>query len=140
MSLLGRVVRFVQGPPRDPQEPGAFHRLSLIAFLAWVGLGADGLSSSRALTETTPARGPSTLVVAIGGHLGALPEVTRTVREGVRESVSALGLLGALKVLMHASSLGGGTYTGIERDPTRPRLLLTEIGVGYRLSDEPPVG
>ena len=24
----------------------AFHRLSLIPFLAWVGLGADGLSSS----------------------------------------------------------------------------------------------
>ncbi len=240
MSLLGRVVRFVQGPPRDPKEPGAFHRLSLIAFLAWVGLGADGLSSSaygpeetfrqlgehrelavflaaamvvtvfvisygysriieqfpaggggylvaskvlgpragvvsgsallvdyvltitisvaagadaifsflpmawhvlelpcafagvallvvlnlRGVKESVQAIAPVfalfivthavLLVVAIGGHLGALPEVTRTVRQGVSESVSALGLLGALKLLMHAYSLGGGTYTGIE--------------------------
>src|SRR6185295_19800093 len=26
--------------------PGVFHQISLMAFLAWVGLGADGLSSS----------------------------------------------------------------------------------------------
>src|SRR5579863_7804756 len=34
------------GPPRDARDPGIFHSLSLIAFLAWVGLGSDGLSSS----------------------------------------------------------------------------------------------
>jgi amino acid transporter len=34
------------GPPRDVRDPGIFHRLTLIAFLAWVGLGSDGLSSS----------------------------------------------------------------------------------------------
>lgn len=34
------------GPPRDVRDPGIFHHLSLIAFLAWVGLGSDGLSSS----------------------------------------------------------------------------------------------
>src|SRR5277367_441956 len=34
------------GPPRDVHDPGIFHSLSLIAFLAWVGLGSDGLSSS----------------------------------------------------------------------------------------------
>jgi amino acid transporter len=34
------------GPPRDVRDPGIFHSLSLIAFLAWVGLGSDGLSSS----------------------------------------------------------------------------------------------
>jgi amino acid transporter len=34
------------GPPRDVRDPGIFHNLSLIAFLAWVGLGSDGLSSS----------------------------------------------------------------------------------------------
>jgi amino acid transporter len=36
----------VIGPPRDVRDPGIFHSLSLIAFLAWVGLGSDGLSSS----------------------------------------------------------------------------------------------
>src|ERR1700680_1735154 len=34
------------GPPRDGRDPGILHRLSLVAFLAWVGLGSDGLSSS----------------------------------------------------------------------------------------------
>ncbi len=34
------------GKPRDLKEHGVFEHLSLVAFLAWVGLGADGLSSS----------------------------------------------------------------------------------------------
>ena len=34
------------GPPRDLRDPSIFHSLSLVAFLAWVGLGSDGLSSS----------------------------------------------------------------------------------------------
>src|SRR4051794_9726771 len=34
------------GKPKDPLDPRIFHNLSLIAFFAWIGLGADGLSSS----------------------------------------------------------------------------------------------
>ena len=41
-----RFWRAVFGAPRSVQDPGVFHSISLIAFLAWVGLGADGLSSS----------------------------------------------------------------------------------------------
>ncbi|MFH0792668.1 MAG: APC family permease, partial [bacterium] len=41
-----RLKRLVLGAPRDLADKQIFHRLSLIAFLAWVGLGADGLSSS----------------------------------------------------------------------------------------------
>src|SRR5690348_2711241 len=36
----------VFGKPRDLRDPHVFHTVSLIAFFAWVGLGADGLSSS----------------------------------------------------------------------------------------------
>ncbi len=36
----------VIGPERKLTEHGLFHKLSLVALLAWVGLGADGLSSS----------------------------------------------------------------------------------------------
>ena len=43
---LTRLWRRLFGAPRDVQDPGIFHSISLIAFLAWVGLGADGLSSS----------------------------------------------------------------------------------------------
>src|ERR1700704_1093208 len=38
--------RVLIGPARDLRDPQLFHQLSLVAFLAWVGLGADGLSSS----------------------------------------------------------------------------------------------
>ena len=38
--------RVLFGAKRDVQDPHVFHKISLIAFLAWVGLGADGLSSS----------------------------------------------------------------------------------------------
>lgn len=33
------------GKPRDINDPSLFHTISLIPFLAWVGLGVDGLSS-----------------------------------------------------------------------------------------------
>ncbi len=48
------------GAPKDIRDPNAFHKLSLVALLAWVGLGADGLSSS--------AYGPDEAYRAIGEH------------------------------------------------------------------------
>ncbi|HTW87016.1 MAG TPA: APC family permease, partial [Candidatus Binataceae bacterium] len=48
------------GPPRNVRDPGIFHSLSLIAFLAWVGLGSDGLSSS--------CYGPEEAFLALGQH------------------------------------------------------------------------
>lgn len=48
------------GGKRELGEPGLFHKVSLIALLAWVGLGADGLSSS--------AYGPEEAFKALGGH------------------------------------------------------------------------
>src|SRR5262249_6992225 len=43
-------------------DPHAFHKLSLVALLAWVGLGADGLSSS--------AYGPDEAFRQLGEHTG----------------------------------------------------------------------
>src|SRR5579885_815706 len=40
------ISSLIVGPARDVRDPQIFHSLSLIAFLAWVGLGSDGLSSS----------------------------------------------------------------------------------------------
>ncbi|APR85939.1 amino acid transporter-like protein [Minicystis rosea] len=45
-SIVARVRRAVLGAPKDVKDPHAFHKLSLVALLAWIGLGADGLSSS----------------------------------------------------------------------------------------------
>jgi len=48
------------GPARDLRDPHLFHSLSLVAFLAWVGLGSDGLSSS--------CYGPEEAFLALGSH------------------------------------------------------------------------
>jgi hypothetical protein len=48
------------GKPRDIRDPKLYHTITLIAFLAWVGLGADGLSSS--------AYGPDEAYRAILNH------------------------------------------------------------------------
>jgi len=60
MSIAARVRRAVFGAPKDVKDPHAFHKLSLVALLAWVGLGADGLSSS--------AYGPDEAFRQLGEH------------------------------------------------------------------------
>ena len=44
--MLKKLRTIFLGAPREVTDPGVFHDVSLIALLAWVGLGADGLSSS----------------------------------------------------------------------------------------------
>jgi amino acid transporter len=62
------------GKAKDPLAPDVFHKISLAAFLAWVGLGSDGLSSS--------CYGPEEAFLALGPHtflalvLAALMAVT----------------------------------------------------------------
>src|SRR3972149_3305509 len=46
ISLARRLKTLILGDARNPQDRAIFHKISLIAFFAWIGLGADGLSSS----------------------------------------------------------------------------------------------
>jgi hypothetical protein len=57
---MDRFKQLLLGKPRDIRDPDVFHKISLAAFLAWVGLGADGLSSS--------AYGPDEAYRALGAH------------------------------------------------------------------------
>lgn len=41
-----KIKDFFFGKPKDPMDKQSLQSLSLITFLAWVGLGADGISSS----------------------------------------------------------------------------------------------
>jgi len=43
---MRNLAQRLLGRARDLRDPHVFHQMSLVAFLAWVGLGADGLSSS----------------------------------------------------------------------------------------------
>jgi amino acid transporter len=55
-----KVKNVVIGREKNLQDRNIFHHLSLIAFFAWVGLGADGLSSS--------CYGPEEAFLALGEH------------------------------------------------------------------------
>ncbi len=58
-TWAARAKRVLIGRKRE-LHPGIFHKVSLIALLAWVGLGADGLSSS--------AYGPEEAFKTLGSH------------------------------------------------------------------------
>lgn len=60
-STIGdKVYRTLIGKPRDLKDPSIFHKLALVPILAWIGLGADGLSSS--------AYGPEEIFRVLGEH------------------------------------------------------------------------
>jgi amino acid transporter len=59
-NIKSQLSRILLGGGKNLQDPSIFHKISLTAFLAWVGLGADGLSSS--------AYGPAEAFIHLGGH------------------------------------------------------------------------
>lgn len=62
MSLYTELRTKVIGAPLDPLSTETRHNLALVAFFAWVGLGADGISSS--------CYGPEESFRALGEHTG----------------------------------------------------------------------
>src|SRR5437667_9392217 len=60
MTRYEKLRDLVIGAPLDPLSQGTRQHIGLAAFLAWVGLGADGLSSS--------AYGPEEAFKALGSH------------------------------------------------------------------------
>ena len=59
-SIAKQIKHAVIGKAKSPLDHTVFHNLSLIAFFAWVGLGADGLSSS--------CYGPEEAFLALQNH------------------------------------------------------------------------
>lgn len=60
LSIFQKVRRTLIGGPKNIKDPSLFHKLALIPILAWIGLGADGLSSA--------AYGPEEAFKALGRH------------------------------------------------------------------------
>lgn len=59
-GLFHRVKKVIIGGSRNLNDPKIYHKISLTALLAWVGLGADGLSSA--------SYGPEEAFLALGTH------------------------------------------------------------------------
>src|SRR5689334_11405835 len=88
--------RLLFGPPRDVQDPRTHHTISLIALLAWVGLGADGLSSS--------AYGPDEAFRALGQH------TYLAIALAVATTITVLVISLAYSQIIKRFPFGGGGY------------------------------
>ena len=96
VSFFRRVKVFLFGAPRNLFDPRVFHQISLVAFFAWVGLGADGISSS--------AYGPEEAYLALGGHtVLALFVAVATV-------ITVFVISGSYSQIIEAFPSGGGGY------------------------------
>ncbi len=60
MTAMSKWWKVLAGQPLDPLAPGTRHAIAVMPLLAWVGLGADGLSSS--------CYGPEEAFLALGSH------------------------------------------------------------------------
>jgi len=60
-TFVQKLKTLVLGGKHNIEDTSLFHKLTLIAFFAWIGLGADGLSSS--------CYGPEEAFLAVHGHV-----------------------------------------------------------------------
>jgi hypothetical protein len=95
-TMAGRLRAALFGRPRDLHDQRVFHALSLIPFLAWVGLGADGLSSS--------AYGPEEAYKTLGVHT-----FLAIVLAGVT-AMTVLIISAGYRRIIEAFPHGGGGY------------------------------
>ena len=94
--LGARIWRFLIGQPRSLADRSLIHRLALVPFLAWVGLGADGLSSS--------AYGPDEAFRTLGS------ETYLAVVLAVLMATTVLLISAAYRYIIEDFPHGGGGY------------------------------
>lgn len=95
-ARFASIREFFFGKPKDPLDPTVFHQISLVAFLAWVGLGADGLSSS--------AYGPEEAYLALGQYFYlAMPLALLT-------AVTVFVISASYSQIIELFPTGGGGY------------------------------
>jgi amino acid transporter len=108
-SRIARLKRILIGRARSPQDPHLFHKLSLIAFFAWIGLGSDGLSSS--------CYGPEEIFKALEGHEAL------AIFVGLGAALTILLISASYSQIIEAFPTGGGGYI------VASRLLSPTLGL-----------
>src|SRR5512139_1564322 len=95
-SWYQRARRIAFGAPRDLFDPTIFHHVALVAFFAWVGLGADGITSS--------CYGPEEAYLALGQHS------VLAILVAVMTVATILIISGSYAQIIEAFPSGGGGY------------------------------
>jgi len=97
------------GRARDLSDAGLFHKVSLVAVLAWVGLGADGLSSS--------CYGPEAAFLALKQH------TFLSVFVALASVVTIVVICASYSQIIELFPSGGGGYL------VASKLLSPRVGV-----------
>jgi amino acid transporter len=100
-AMLARTRKKIEelffGKAIDPNDPSVHHGIRLVAFLAWVGLGADGLSSA--------CYGPEATFKALGEYRHLAPYLV------LATILTVSTLSAAYSSTITAFPSGGGGYT-----------------------------
>ena len=108
-KVFKQLKTFFLGGARDFTDHRIFHQLALSAFLAWVGLGSDGLSSS--------CYGPAEAFKALQGH------PTLGIFVAIGTGITILIIASSYSHIIELFPHGGGGYL------VASKLLSPEMGV-----------
>ena len=121
-SLLQRVKTIILGGKHNIEDTTLFHKLSLIAFFAWVGLGADGLSSS--------CYGPEEAFLAFHGH------VYLSVFVALMSGITVFIIAASYSQIIELFPSGGGGYLVASKllSPTAGMVSGSALLIDYVLT------
>ena len=108
-TVFRQIKTFFLGGARDFRDRNIFHQLALSAFLAWVGLGSDGLSSS--------CYGPPEAFKALQGH------PTLGIFVAIGTGITILIIASSYSHIIELFPHGGGGYL------VASKLLSPQMGV-----------
>ena len=95
-TIIQRLKTIIIGGKHNIEDTSIFHKLALIAFFAWVGLGADGLSSS--------CYGPEEAFLAFKGH------VYLSVFVALMSGITVFIIAASYSQIIELFPTGGGGY------------------------------
>ena len=108
-NIIDKLKNLFIGRARNPLDQSVMQNISLVAFFAWVGLGADGLSSS--------CYGPQEAFMALGKHhsLGLLV--------GIATAFTIFIICASYSLIIELFPSGGGGYV------VATKLISPNIGM-----------
>ncbi len=121
-TILQRLRTIIFGGKHNIEDSSLFHKLTLIAFFAWVGLGADGLSSS--------CYGPEEAFIAVHSH------VYLSVFVALMSGITVFIIATSYSQIIELFPTGGGGYLVASKllSPTAGMVSGSALLIDYVLT------